>query len=494
MLQFSFHRFALVVLVFLSGSCVGVWGQEAEVVLGQQVTAAMQQSRAGQRLVAARLLQALAVEAEQQNALEAWAWAEAAVVEAWLDGQKEDENFTLSRMPARTLQEILRRCEARGATAPLSFVWQVQARYCGEQEMNLPKAAAAWERAGSYALDTRLVNQGITCWLAAGRIYRRENYMAHVREVLSWLDLIAKERGNDLSAESRERLAEFKKSTRPLLLATFPQAAEPEPELNFQPFSSNVVVSSQEHERGRARFVLGNHQVYGVEGLLTLTAAQGDVVGSVRDGDRLQITLRPSLKPKAFQQRVRVLPGEKLKIYVDYLFQAEPTSFTDQLQLDWTDGQSSQVASGKFESSATRPALAQVTNLGMIKQSSHWPVPFYHEIFYRGQKLSVEDVLVQTETPGRVEIYNEDTGELLAVDAEGDGIYTGDNDFLDAANDRNGDERPEVVVGPKNAVGSLEIYVFPKVSTPGGTKVSVHMVDDTKDSWRLDAVDVQHAK
>jgi hypothetical protein len=494
MFNFLSHRLVLCALVFLCGNVGVAWSQDPSVMLVQQVTEAMQQSRAGQRLAAARLLRALAVEAERGNVLEAWAWAEAAVVEAWLDGQKEDENFRLSRIPGRALMEVIHRCEAQRATAPLSYVWQVQARYCFEQEINVAKAAAAWERAGSYALDARMVNQGITCWLAAGRIYRRENQLAHVQECLSWLELIARERANELSAESSERLMEFRKITQPLLNALQPNLTEAEPELNFQPFSSSVVVSSQEHERGRARFMLANHQTHGVEGLMTITAAQGDVVAWVRDGDRLQITLRPSLKPKAAQHRLRILPGEKLKIYVDYLFQSSTTAFTDQLQMDWTDGQSSQVAAGKFESSIARPALAQVTNLSLIKQSRNWPIPFYHEIFYRGDKLSIEDVLVQTETPGRVEIYNEDTGELLAIDAEGDGVYTGSDDFLDSGHDRDGDTRPEVIVGPKNAVGSLEIYVFPKVPLPGGTKVSVHMVDDAEGAWRLDAVDEQHVK
>jgi hypothetical protein len=495
-IAFMFRYFLfLLTLAFLMESSVRLWAQDSGSVLGQQVWDAIQHSRPKGRAATAARLTVLALAAEQDDEMETWAWAEAAAVAACMDAQKDDagEVVNLSFEPGQTLAGIVDRCEKQGVVAPLSFVLQVQARYFFEQ--NRPVAAAqTWERAGTYALDARQVNQAVDYWIYAARTYQDGNQAAHVRECQSWLDLLVQERSSELSIGSRALIEGFRKRAETLLAQTFPNLTGAAAALNFQPFESSVVVSKAEHERGRARFVLSNHQTKAVEGLLTLTATQGNVVEWVQKGAQLQIKLRPSLTPKAAQHRLRLRPGEQVKIFVDYLFTAQSANFTDLLQLDWTDGQASQVAVGKFTSSGQTVPLAQVTNWSVANQANGWPVPFYHEIFYRGQELSKENVLVKVSAPARVEIYNEDTGELLAIDAEGDGIYTGENDFLAQQNDHDGDDRPDLVVDAKNPVGSLEIYVFPRSPAASGTKVSVQMADYTDTPhWRVDAVDQQHA-
>ncbi len=486
-----------IALAFLMDGPGAAWGQDTATLLGSQVTEAMQQSRPGNRASAAAGLAALAREAEQEGALEAWAWAQAATVEAWLDGQREEEQeeFDLNAPPEKLLHEVRHRCEAKGAGAPLSYIHHVLARWSIEQENHAATAAQAWERAGAYALDSNQVNQAVLYWIYAARIYRNEQQAAHVREGQSWLDLLAQERATDLSEESLRLLAGSRKKAEAFLAQAFSKAApRPEPQLSFQPLGSSVKVSSTDNERGRARFTLANHQTNAVSGLLTLTAAQGDVVDWQRDGDKLFISLRPSLKPHPAQHRLRLLPGERVKLYVEYLFAAQTGDVTDQIQLDWTDGKSSQVVTGKFTTSAGPATVAQVTNVSEANQGQSWPVPFYHDIYYRGNRSSIENVLAQVSADARVEIYNEDNGELLAIDAEGDGIYSGPDDFLERANDRDADGRPDLVVTPQNPVGSLEIYVFPKNPTAGNTKLSVQLVDDTQASWRVDAVDEQHTK
>jgi hypothetical protein len=487
----------LLAMAFLLESQGTAWTQDEASFLNAQVTEAMQQSRQGNRASAAAGLAALAREAEKEGALEAWSWAQAAAVEAWLDGQRDEEQeyFDLNVAPQKLLHEVRHRCEAQGAAGPLSYIHHVLARWSIEQESQAAAAAQAWERAGSYALDANQVNQAVLYWIYAARIYRNEQQAAHVQECQSWLDLLAKERASDLSDESSRLLAGCRKKAEAMLAEAFPGPALPsEPELSLQPLGSSVKVSSTDNERGRARFTLANHQTKSVSGLLTLTATQGNVAEWQRDGDRLLISLRPTLKPQAAQHRLRLLPGERLKLYVEYLFPGGAAEITDQIQLDWTDGTSSKVATGKFTTSAGLANVAQITNVSQADQARSWPVPFYHDIYYRGNRSSVENILAQVSADARVEIYNEDNGELLAIDAEGDGIYDGANDFLERANDRDADGRPDLVVTPSNPVGSLEIYVFPKNPAAGNTKLSVQLVDDTEARWRVDAVDEQHAK
>lgn len=154
---------------------------------------------------------------------------------------------------------------------------------------------------------------------------------------------------------------------------------------------------------------------------MSLKSSEATSLGSSREPAKEKCFALLKLKPAAAQHRVLLLAGEKLKVYVEYFFNEATSNFSDQLQLDWSDDSSSQVAAGKFSAAAGQSSFAQVTNESKMTQTSTWLVPFYHEIFYRAKEsgMAVEKFMVRTGAPARVEIYNEDNGELLAVDAEG---------------------------------------------------------------------------
>jgi hypothetical protein len=104
-------------------------------------------------------------------------------------------------------------------------------------------------------------------------------------------------------------------------------------------------------------------------------------------------------------------------------------------------------------------------------------VPLYHELNYRGPGVAVEDFQFMASVPCRLEIFDVDrvlypavdAGELLAVDAEGDGCFTGAEDRL--YSDCNGDGAPDVLIGDRSR--SLELYAWPLRPLPEGEEIVI---------------------
>jgi hypothetical protein len=481
--------------LLVSGSLVTAWAQDSwgpsGSVLSQQIAEALQQARPGNRTLTVGLLQGLAKEAEKSQQWEAWAWAQTGVSEQVLEAEDEGREW-MTVEPQKILEEVIRRCRQQGVVGPLGRALAAHARCLAKLDRYLP-AAQEWEQAGSFALDANRVDQAVVYFLCAARVYRNQGHVAKLRESQSWLDVVERERGTELNKDSKERLAKFRESSKELLVGLPGPALNSVTPASLQPEETSVLVSSSEQERGRARFTLSNHQSRAVEGVLTLSATQGAVWSWHSDGAQMHLILRPDVKPRASQQRVRLLPGQKLKVFLDYRFQKEAANFSDTLSLSWSDGNGHQDALANVEFRTGAAPRSQVINANRAGQRAGWPVPFYHEIYYRGANRQIENILATTSSAARVEIYNEDTGELLAIDAEGNGDFRGPQDFLDAKQDRDGDGRPDLVVSPQNPVGSLEVYVFPAASTSASTRLSLSLADYSTSApqWRRDIVNEQ---
>jgi len=464
------------------------WGPTGG-VLSQQIAETMQQDRPGSRSVTVGLLRELAAAAQKSRQVEAWAWAQTGMAEQLLEAEKEELEF-IDTDPVEVLEELINRCDQDRIVGPLARALSAHAG-CLSQLGRMMLAAQEWERAGCLAMDANQTARSLTFFLCAARVYRNEGHAAKVSESQSWLDAIERERGPEIGEDGRRAIAKFRDSAAGLLKLTQTPEAAGSPAILLQPTNSGVVVSSSENERGRCRFTLANHSTRAVSGLLTLSAARGNVTVWQNNIGATNVILRPDPKPGAEVQRVRLLPGEKRKVFIDYRFAGENTDFADTLRMSWTDAETSQDAEAHFHFASGPVPVSQITNASTLVRQSRWPTPFYHELYYRGQILQVENLLATTSNPARMEIYNEDTGELIAIDAEGDGRYDGANDFLEQANSSSENAWPRLIVGPKNPVGSLEIYVFPLDKSSASTLLTLSLADYTATParWRQDKVD-----
>lgn len=114
-----------------------------------------------------------------------------------------------------------------------------------------------------------------------------------------------------------------------------------------------------------------------------------------------------------------------------------------------------------------------------------WSIPLYHEIYGRRRRARVENLQVKASVPARLEILDQETGKLLAVDAEGDGLYTSPGDRV--LQDQDGDGNPDMIVGDR--AQAVEIQVWPAPATGGVLTVTAGLRDAMQETgWRIDAV------
>ena len=64
-----------------------------------------------------------------------------------------------------------------------------------------------------------------------------------------------------------------------------------------------------------------------------------------------------------------------------------------------------------------------------------------------------------------------DAGNLIAVDAEGDGSFAGPNDVVRADSDHNNDGMPDILIG--NRSRSIELFAWPLRELPEGEEVTI---------------------
>ena len=123
-----------------------------------------------------------------------------------------------------------------------------------------------------------------------------------------------------------------------------------------------------------------------------------------------------------------------------------------------------------------------------------WSVPFYHEINHRGPGVRVADFQFEASVPCRLEIFDVDggrhpsvdAGRLLAVDADGDGLFASADDEL--ASDINADSAADLLIADRSR--SLEVFAWPLVPLLPGEAITLSARlrrPESPEEWRTDA-------
>lgn len=460
-------------------------------ILSQQISEALAHAVPGNRALCIDLLQAVVATASKSGVVEAWAWASVLQAEQTMAAENEGEEF-IDLDPMQLASELIIRCEREKLPGPLARALNVHAE-CQSQLGQLLAAAKEWERASALALEIGSPEDAVNYSLCAARVHRNLGHAAKVRSSQTWLDLILAERASILGDASRRAVEKFRTSASLLLGLTKSSNSDQVVTSALLPLHSLVVVSSAERERGRSRIILKNRTTYSVSGELALSSDKGNVSSWTTTEGLTSIIFRPAEDPVETVKKMQLLPGETLKIFVDYRFAGGDEAFKDTVEISWTEVQTTRTASAQFHFVPGPVPQSQFTNASRHMHDSAWPTPFYHELYFRGAALQPEYFRATPSTPARLEIYNEDDGQLIAVDAEGDGRFDGTGDFLDHSTLASGPKWPRLIVGPDNPVGSLEIYVFPLPGTNSDNKVTLSLADysSTPATWRGDSVDEQ---
>lgn len=428
-------------------------------------------------------LAALARTARESGDRAAWLEAEFAWVKLAAHDHSEEEL-------SDALQELVTRARDWGLSrreADVFSWWGGLMEDQGEWLM----ALRAHDGAARASLGDRLISRAVLALLEMSRLCRENDHPWRLQQVWARLTQLESESGTSFDKPARAAFDAERILAEPLL-AGLPPLAPVTSRVDLQPSATAVKVSSPHAEVGRARFFLTNETNRTVAGTLKAEAKTGVVKTWESGSSGHWLTLGPAAAKSAAapaQRKLSLRPGEQLSIYIE----REQPAKQDTVSLTWSGAGGEARAAGEFHFASGEP-LTSVTSAGSFTLRPGRGVPFYHELNHRGSGVRIEDFQFAASVPCRLEIFDVDggthpsvdAGRLLAVDAEGDGVFTSPGDQL--ASDLNADSSPDLLIADRSR--SLEIYAWPLVPLAAGETVTLSARlrrPEDPAAWRTDA-------
>lgn len=246
---------------------------------------------------------------------------------------------------------------------------------------------------------------------------------------------------------------------------------------------AHILAVAPSDENARARFRISNATSSVAKGVLQVRGAAAQIT---QTESAVQVLLTEGTA--AGEVAIELAAGDSLPIDVE----VPPTSDPRALTIDWKeadqDGSRSifQIRpSGKNTPEGELPA---VTNTSLSFSNPFYSVPFHHPVY----RSDGGNFRIKPSSRCRVEVLDAETQALLAVDAEGDGSYTGPGDLL--ALDEDQDGFPQLPRRSENGKPGIEILVFPLPgAAPSAQDLRIEVETKTQDQWQPMARDVLKA-
>jgi hypothetical protein len=411
-------------------------------------------------------LEEIARESRDSGDRAAWVEAELALVRLSDLAGDTGLNDALQELTVRA-----REWDLAAQEADVYFYWAARL----EREGRWRSALRALEAAAQASLGGNLPSRAVRAFLEMSRLCRTNEHPWRLQQVWLRLQQVEDELRDSLDAAALLALEDERALSFPALEGTVPQKPAT-PRVDLQPPRSSVKVSRSHGEIGRTKLMLTNETLQTVKGSLSVQPGSAGLKSWSRGLSGQWLTLGDGAAAAPEKRDLTLRPGEQLNLYVE----REPAAAADAVSLLWESGGQKIPADISFlfegETKSAVPASGFV-NAGSFTVRPGWPVPLYQELNYRGPGTSVEDFQFISSVPCRLEIFDADSvlhpsvdaGELLAIDAEGDGCFTGTGDRVFSDSSRDG--MPDLIIG--NRSRSLELYAWPLSPLPEGEEIII---------------------
>lgn len=409
------------------------------------VIAAGGKGNAGQ---ARRDIELIAAEADARGLKEVWVKAQ----QAWI-------RFSLTDQPDADLspavEQVLGRAQEWRMAAEEAEIYALWAEVLTRQGQWL-MALKAQDRTTQLALEAGRVSRALEAFLEMARLCRAAGHGWRLQQVWVRIDQVRESRPVDLPVALKEALKQERDAGAALLAQAGPSGRAANA-VDLQPEHSRVLVSAKDRELARSRFLLTNASAFPMDGTLTITAAHAGIASWQQGSGAVYVTMDSS-GAQVSSQAMHLMPGQQREIYVE----RGPGVAEESVFVTWQGGSGNAEAAGTFYFGEGLPQ-ASVVNAGVFQLQAGWCIPLYHEIYQRAPRAQVGNLAVAASAPCRLEIFDYDTGRLLAVDAEGDGSYNGSGDQVLADEDQDG--WPDLVIGDR--ARAIEICAWPLSGNDG---------------------------
>ena len=328
---------------------------------------------------------------------------------------------------------------------------------------SLDNAAKMLASAADAALAANRPVRAVDYFLALSDVYITAGQSGRLRQLWSRLDTLLFERAAELDAALIERVQEYRNQA--AQTERIPAERYGQGGIDLQPVLTLAAIAEDEIPRSLA--TLTNTSSLPRTGALAVRAAKGYAIAWERTGLVHKVTLEPAWWAQAGTsdaETITLAPGAQARIYVA----CEPSSLKSvAVDLVWTpagdDVQS--IAKHQFLFAPDRRPAAFVS-ASEFEWNASYPVPVFTELVHRVAEEIVHDFrAVAGGRRCRVEYLDEATGDLLAIDGEGDGSFSGPSDSL--IQDANRDGFPDFTLSPMRPVAGLEMLVFPHADGTG---------------------------
>lgn len=276
----------------------------------------------------------------------------------------------------------------------------------------------------------------------------------------------------------------------PALKKSLPKSYKPKQSASERQYATVLIDPAQSEssvfagESVRNRFILSNVGQNTEKGFFTLKGA-GTIASSWNtETGILTYTIEPgSETSKADSPQIEARSGEQLLVYLEH---NKVPDETVAYQLSWT-GKHSLQSTWTISAHQTPHAKTQIANSSEATFNLFYAITFFHEVFVRSSDMPVSNIRALASMPCRVEIWDSNHEELIAVDANGNGSFEDPGDMVNADADANlypDLDTPETYV----AIG-LELMVYPLDNTQEKGDLSVEFQLLESDGWQTQVVD-----
>lgn len=183
-------------------------------------------------------------------------------------------------------------------------------------------------------------------------------------------------------------------------------------------------------------------------------------------------------------QEMTLQPEEQVVVYLEA--QAVSNQFTE-IDVQWLDPSLANPLKHlwKYRSSDILKNIA-VVNTNIDIKNAFMPVIMYQEVFYRERESIYQNYRFRTTSSGRIEIIDDVSRELIAVDANGDGDFEDVGDILNVDQDRDG--YPDIPLDKDNNLAAIEVLFYEDQLSSDDVELVMEMRIDGQ--WQEEAINI----